>query len=172
MFQCTFGRSSPPGRHGRQPDGSASPRLDYAEVARKLSFELGYYECRKAEDFDSVFAAMRAWGAHAVIVDPAQLPWDERDRIARLALQARLPGIFGQFNDAVPGELLVYAPDLGELYSKAAGYVGRILNGARPADMPVETPRVLRLVIHQGTARAIGVTIPRSLLTLADQVVE
>ena len=115
---------------------------------------------------------MRAWGAHAVIVDPAQLSYDERVRIARLALQARLPGIFGQNNDAVPGELLVYAPDFGELHAQAAGYVGRILNGARPADLPVEMPRVLKLVIHLGTARALGVTIPRALLTLADQLVE
>ncbi len=94
-----------------------------------------------------------------------------RNRLADLALQSRLPAIcvFPQFADA--GGLMGYGPDLVDLFRQAASYVDRVLKGARSADLPIQRPTVIKLAVNMKTAKALGLTIPPSLLARADQVI-
>ena len=152
--------------------GEFRPEPYYSQVANALGFELGYYECRAPEDFDAVFAALARWKAQAVIVEPAALSALERDRIAELAVRAKLPTFFSIGFNARAGGLLSYGPSFFELYDQAVVYVDRILRGARPADLPVEMPRKLELVVNLKTARSLGLTVPQSILLGADAVIE
>jgi putative ABC transport system substrate-binding protein len=152
--------------------GEFRPEPYYAQVAHTLGFELGYYECRTPEDFDTVFAALVRWHAQAVIVEPAALSGLQGVHIADLAIQAKLPTLFSVSYNARAGGLLSYGPDLFRTYDQAVVYVDRILRGARPADLPVEMPNKLELIVNQKTARALGLTIPRSILLGADTVLE
>lgn len=150
--------------------GEFRPEPYYQQVARSLGFELGYYECRKVEDFDSVFGEMRAWGAQAVIVEPASL--SGYPRVARLAMQSRIPSFFSLGLNVATGGLLSYGPFLANMLEQTVAYVDRILRGARPEDLPVEMPNRLELLINQKTAKALGIAIPQSILLQADRVIE
>jgi putative ABC transport system substrate-binding protein len=153
--------------------GYFRPEPYYQKVARNLGFELGYYECRKVEDFEPAFAAMRAWGAQALIVEPAALTaLGPAQRIAHLNTQSRLPSFFSVGGNVQLGGLLSYGPVLSSVYEETVSYVDRILRGARPSDLPVEMPSKLELVVNQKTAQALGLTIPPSLLLQADRVIE
>jgi putative ABC transport system substrate-binding protein len=93
-------------------------------------------------------------------------------RIIAFARNQRLPAVYTQSNWAVQGGLVEYAPNQREMFRQAAGYVDRILRGARPADLPIQQPTKYQLVINLKTAKALGLTIPPSLLQRADQVIE
>lgn len=141
-------------------------------AARSLGLQLQLVEARGPGDFDGAFAAMareRA-GAVFVVTDPAFVA--HRAWVADLAARYRLPSIFTQREDAAAGGLMSYGPRLSDLYRRAATYVDKILKGTRPADLPVEEPTNFELVINLRTARALGLTIPQSLLHRADQVIE
>jgi putative ABC transport system substrate-binding protein len=97
---------------------------------------------------------------------------NNRALIVRLAAQHRLPGVYGSRVIAEAGGLASYATAIPELYRQAAGYVDRILRGAKPADLPVQTPTKYELVLNLKTARVLGLTIPPTLLALADEVIE
>jgi putative ABC transport system substrate-binding protein len=105
-----------------------------------------------------------------VLADAAFLP--HRARLADLSAKHRLPTmhILGEFAKA--GGLMAYGPNLADLWRRGAGYVDRLLRGATPADLPVEQPTKFELIINLKTARALGLTIPQSLLLRADQVIE
>src|SRR5262249_31177588 len=105
-----------------------------------------------------------------VIMDPLTLR--HRDHIVRLAAQSRLPGIYGFSEFARAGGLLTYGPSVPDQARRAAVYVDKILQGAQPADLPVEQPTKFQLVITLKPAKALGLTIPPSLLLRADQVIE
>lgn len=150
--------------------GEFRPEPYYAKISKSLGFDLGYYECRKADDFESVFDAMGKWRAHAVIVEPAGLTYDERVRIAELAKKRGLPSFYSLPSNVQAGGLLSYGPVQSVFPVRAAEYIDRILRGARPADLPVEIPNMLELVVNMRTARALGVTIPRTIIP--DQVIE
>ena len=94
-----------------------------------------------------------------------------RQQVADLALQHRLPAIHGLKEYAQAGLLMTYGADLADLYRRAAGYVDRIVKGAKPGDLPVEQPTKFDLVINLSTAKALGLAIPQSLLLRADEVV-
>jgi putative ABC transport system substrate-binding protein len=94
------------------------------------------------------------------------------DLIVMLAAQHKLPAVYGNRFPVTGGGLLSYAPDLVGLYRRAAGYVDRILKGAKPADLPVQAPVKYELVINMKTAKALGLTVPDKLLALADEVIE
>jgi len=96
----------------------------------------------------------------------------ERRQIAELALKARLPTAFARSENVEAGGLISYGPKLTELFRQAALYVDKILKGAKPADLPVEQPTKFELVINMKTAKALGLTLPPSLLLRADQVIE
>ena len=92
--------------------------------------------------------------------------------MANLAAKNRLPAIYELSGFAEAGGLINYGPNLHELFRRAAGYVDRILKGARPADLPVQQPTQFELVINLRTAKALGLTIPQSLLMRADKVIQ
>jgi putative ABC transport system substrate-binding protein len=152
--------------------GEFTPKPYYAKVARSLGFEFGYYECRKSDELEPIFAAIRQWRAHGVIVEPAHLSWLEAPRIAALARQARLPSFNGFTRSAVEGGLLGYSPFVQELHEEAFTYVDRIFRGAKASDMPVVMPRTLELSVNLKTAKLLGLTIPQSVLVRADRVIE
>jgi len=150
--------------------------LDYKETesaARSLHLKLQSVELSRIEDLDRSFAAITAERTEALVV-PAINPvmFSNRSQIAALAQKHRLPTIFGAKEYADAGGLMAYGPNASDLWRNAASYVDRILKGARPAYLPVEQPTKFELVINLKTAKALGLTIPPSLLARADQVIE
>jgi len=105
-----------------------------------------------------------------VLTDP--MLWLHRQRLAHLAAKHRLPTMHGLREYAESGSLMAYGVDLAGVVRRAAFYIDRILKGAKPADLPVEQPTKFELVINLKTAKALGLTIPETLLQRADQVIE
>jgi putative ABC transport system substrate-binding protein len=97
---------------------------------------------------------------------------DQRRTIVDLAARHRLPAVYGEREFVEVGGLMFYGASLAEMYRRSAVYVDRVLKGARPADLPIEQPTKFELIVNQKTARSIGVSLPRSLLLRADQIVE
>ena len=114
---------------------------------------------------------MKRAGATVVIVQPSPFTFRERDRVIASAMTRGLATIFAFRDAARAGALIVYGPDYADLNRRAASYLARILNGTKPGDLPVEQPTKFELLINQRTAKALGLTIPRSLLLQADQVI-
>ncbi len=123
-------------------------------------------------EIDKAFETAKKWRADALIALDEALIFANRTRIIALAARHRLPAMYGyrEFPDA--GGLMAYGPNRYEMYRRAATYVDKILKGAKPADLPVEQPTKFELVVNMKTAKAIGLTIPQSLLLRADQVIE
>jgi putative tryptophan/tyrosine transport system substrate-binding protein len=141
-------------------------------AAETLSLKLKVLETRRADDFDAAFQAAANEEARAVILLPAPVMGSNRKRIADLALRHGLPTMF--FSDVLPkaGGLLSYGVSLVAIYRRAAYYVDRILKGTNPADLPVEQPAKFELIINLKTAKALGLTIPETLLATADEVIQ
>jgi ABC-type uncharacterized transport system substrate-binding protein len=145
---------------------------DYKRASRALGLELETFEIRIAGDFDAAFTRIRQSRAEGVTFIPAILFWHQRVRIADLAIKHRLPLVAESRPQAEAGALLAYNNNRREMYRQVAMYVDRILRGAKPADLPVQEPSKFDLIINLKTAKAIGLTIPPSLLLRADQVIE
>ena len=141
-------------------------------AADKLHLRLTIAEARARDELDAAFTAMHREHAGAVLVLGDGMFWTQRARIAELALARQLPSMFMNSEHVEVGGLLAYAANSVEPYRRAANYVDRILKGARPADLPVEEPTKFDLTINLKTAKALGLTIPPSLLLRADQVIE
>jgi putative ABC transport system substrate-binding protein len=141
-------------------------------VVRVMRLQLQSLAFRQADDFAASFEAARNQRAQALALLSAPSVFLNLKRLADLALQHRLPAIciFPQFAEG--GGLMGYGPNLTDLFRQAAKYVDRILKGVRPASLPVQRPVAFRLVINLKTAKALGLTIPPSLLARADQVIE
>ena len=142
-------------------------------AARGLGLQLHAAELRRAEELDTAFAAMTKADANALIVlaEP-RLINTLRGRIVNLAAKSRLPAMYNWRTDVDAGGLMSYGPSQPEQDRSLAVYVDKILKGAKPADLPVEQPTKFELVINLKTAKALGLTIPQSLLLRADQVIE
>jgi putative ABC transport system substrate-binding protein len=154
------------------------PSLDPAPLkaaeaaARTVNVLLQPVSVRRPADFDQALRAATAQRAGAImVIQSPMLDVHDRD-IAGLAAQRRLPSIalFRRFTES--GGLVSYGPDLNALFEQAAHYVDRILKGAKPGDLPIERPARFELVINMKTAKALGLTIPPSLLLRADQIIE
>ena len=143
-----------------------------ANALEFLRVTIDYVDVREPHDLPQAFVAARALRPGAMIVGPDALFFHERDRIIAFARAARLPAMypFRDFVDA--GGLMSYSISAIEAYRSAARYVDRILKGAKPAELPVEQPTRLELVINMKTAKTLGLTIPASLLLRADHLVE
>jgi hypothetical protein len=142
------------------------------DAARNLGMTLRAVDARKPEDLESAFAELASWGAQAVFVFGSPMIFGKREQIVALARQWRLPPIY-VFRMAVEsGRLTSYGVSTADLYLRAAGFVDKILRGANPARMPVELPTRYELVINLKAAKALGFTIPRSLLLRADEVIQ
>jgi putative ABC transport system substrate-binding protein len=125
---------------------------------------------QQPEEFDGAFAAIRAAQVDALHVIQDHLLFSQRTRIVDFAAQARLPAIYMYREWAAAGGLLAYGASLQEVHRRAAELVDKILKGAKPADLPVEQVMRLHLVLNLKTATALGVTLPPSILLLADEV--
>jgi putative tryptophan/tyrosine transport system substrate-binding protein len=141
-------------------------------AAQALGIELQFVEARRPEDFDSAFASLTKIQPGALVVLPASIMTRHAERIAKLALNSRMPAIsyFREFPAA--GGLMSYGPNLGDLSRRAAFYVDKILKGIKPANLPVEQPTKFELVINLTTAKALGLTVPSTILAGADEVIE
>jgi ABC-type uncharacterized transport system substrate-binding protein len=154
--------------------GTPSAVLDMREVqaaARMLGFEVATLEIRRAEDIAPAFEALKGH-ADALYVCGDSLVFTHRIRINTLALAARLSTIHDHGEYVEAGGLMSYGPTFPDLYGRAGDYVDKILRGAKPADLPVEQPTKFNLVINLITAKALGLTVPPTLLARADEVIE
>jgi ABC-type uncharacterized transport system substrate-binding protein len=150
-----------------------APQLKAAEeAARTLGVRLHIVEARSAGQLESAFASIARERADAVLVLVDAALANSAERIAALALRHRLPVVYGLPAHARAGGLLAYGVELGDLYRRAATYVDKILKGARPADLPVEQPTKFELVVNMKTAKALGVSMPPTVLLRADTVIE
>ena len=140
-------------------------------AARVLDVQLYPVEVRAPYPFDHTFATMAEAHADALITRPSAVFWDRRTQIVDLAAQMQLPGIFPEREFAEAGGLMAYGPSVTANFRRAATYVDKILKGAKPAELPVEQPMQFELVINLKTAKALGLTIPPTLLFLADEVI-
>ena len=153
------------------PSGQFSLKETQA-ASEALAVKLQILETRDIDAFAGAFQAATRAGAAAVVLLPAPVMSRNAGRIASLAMRSRLPTLFYSDDSVKAGGLISYGPSLIATYRRAAYYVDRILKGANPADLPVEQPTKFDLVINLTTAKAIGLTIPESFLTLADEVIE
>jgi len=152
--------------------GSA-PQLREAEaMGRTLKVQLQVLEARGPKEIDSAFNAMTRERAGAVLILADAIFTNQRKQIAELSLKRRLPSVYGVSEYAKAGGLLEYSVDHLYLEERAAIYVDKILKGAKPGELPVEQPTKFDLVINLKTAKALGLTLPPSLLARADQVIE
>jgi len=141
-------------------------------AAESLKLQLKTVEAGAPNELEGAFSAIARERVSALLVLADGMFWAERTRIANLALKHQLPSMFGNTEHAEAGGLMSYAPSSVEPYRRAASYVDKILKGAKPADLPVEQPTKFELVINLKTARALGLTIPQTLLLRADQLIE
>src|SRR5262249_17830940 len=153
---------------------SASPRTreDFDQIARRRGLTIIRANVRRPEDLDAAFATLTRARVEALIVAVTPALMGQRDRVAKLALQNRLPTISYGRVMVEAGLLMSYSPNVADLVQKAADYVDRILKGAKPADLPVTQPTAFTLVIGMKTAKALDLAIPASLLQRADQIIE
>jgi ABC-type uncharacterized transport system substrate-binding protein len=142
-------------------------------AARALGLHLHVVEVRRVDELDTAFAAMTRAGADAVLgIEEALLLNSERGQVvADLATQSRLPMMYSWREWVVAGCLMSYGPSRPEVLRRAATYVDKLLKGAKPADLPVEQSTKFELVINLKTAKALGITIPPTLLFMADEVI-
>jgi len=141
-------------------------------AARTLRVRLQPIDVRTPKDIESAFATMTKERAEALIPLDAPFTFAQRRRIADLAVQHRLPTVFPNRQFSEVGALMSYGPNFADLFRRGATYVDKILKGAKPADLPVEQPTTFELVINLKTAKALGLTIPPSLLQRADEVIQ
>jgi ABC-type uncharacterized transport system substrate-binding protein len=146
----------------RQAEGSA----------RGLGVQLQILDARTPSEIDTAFATMSSRRVDGILVLRDAVFRAQRTQITTLAAKNRLPAVYGLREEAEAGGLIAYGASVPQLYRRAAAYVDKILKGAKPADLPIEQPTTFELVINLKTAKALGLTIPPSLLQRADQVIE
>jgi len=150
---------------------SNANQLKGAQVAaRTLGVQLMPVSVQEPNDFDSAFTTVR--GTDGVLMLESPFFTTHRARLAELALRSRLPAVYGQKEYVEAGGLISYGTDFQDLWRRAATYVDKIFKGVSPGDLPIEQPTKFELFINLKTAKALGLTIPPSLLQRADQVIE
>jgi putative ABC transport system substrate-binding protein len=151
---------------------AAAKELAASQIAcRTLGLEATALELRQADDIPAAFDSLHG-NAEALYAVSEALVNSNHTRIATLALGAHLPTIFGTTDLMEAGGLMAYGPNLPAMFRRAADYVDKILRGTKPGDIPVEQPTAFELVINLNTAKALGLTVPPTLLAIADQVIE
>jgi putative ABC transport system substrate-binding protein len=145
---------------------------EYEAAGRALELRVQFVEVRGADDLGRAFAAMARDRVDALVAPGDILLFTERQRVAALAREHRLPGIYSLREFTEAGGLMSYSARISEQFRRAAVYVDKILRGASPATLPVESPSQYELVINLKTARTLGITIPKALLIRADDVIQ
>jgi putative ABC transport system substrate-binding protein len=169
------GNPPPPGRVADESSlvrssGSVSPEAHTMAAALRLTLVPATVD--GPEQLAPAFATLRQQQVDGVFVRSTGFTYAHRKRIADLAIQHRFPSICGMPEVAHAGGLMAYGVSIADLYRRAAGYVDKILKGAKPADLPIERAEKFDLVINLKTAKALGLTIPPSVLARADEVIQ
>jgi len=142
------------------------------EAARALGLTVQTYRVQAAEELEGIFTAMTKARAEALVVDSSAFLYFHRQRLVELAGKSRLPAIFSDRDFVEAGGLMSFWANEPAIWRRAGFYVDKILKGTKPADLPVEQPTKFDLVINLKTAKALGLTIPQSLLMRADEVIQ
>jgi putative ABC transport system substrate-binding protein len=150
---------------------SAAVLREVESASRTLGLTLHEIEVQQPIELDSAFARMTAWRAQALLVLPHPMFLAQRTRLAELAVKHRLPSAYHLKEFVGVGGLMSYGPDVADMSRRAAGYVDKILRGAKPGELPVEQPTRFELVINLKTAKALALKVPQSLLQQADKVI-
>jgi putative ABC transport system substrate-binding protein len=153
---------------------SHGPTMKAAEIAAAtLGVGLHVILVRTVEEFEPAFSALVGAGVQAVFVPATSLTVRSRpELLGELAIRHRMPSMFGARENVVAGGLMSLAPDPRVLNRRAAAYVDKIFKGAKPADLPVEQASVYELILNQSAAKALGMTLPASVLARADEIIE
>ena len=138
----------------------------------KVGVKILRVDARTPPEIDDAFSWARQQNAGALMMWTEPFFLQQKNQIAELAMKHRLPAMGGDRIYSEAGALMSYGPNIADQYRRAATYVDRILKGAKPAELPVEQPTKFELVINRKTARALGLTIPQTLLLSADKVIE
>jgi len=155
--------------------GNRTHELELKEVqtaAYALGLTIQSWEVQGTDDFDRVLAAMGKQRSDGLYVPGGPVMRENEKRTAGFALKNRLPSMYNRREAVAAGGLMSYGADLVDSYRRVAYYVDRILKGAKPADLPVEQPTKVELVINLKTAKQIGLTIPQKVLARADKVIK
>lgn len=146
---------------------------DHESAAKNIGIQLHVESVHRFEEIEAALTAMSKARSAAVIVQPSLAsPAARASQIATLALRHRLLAVSPSAEFADSGGIMSYGPSFGDMHRRAAGYVDKILKGAKPADLPVEQPTKFEMVINMKTAKALGITIPQSILVRADRVIQ
>jgi ABC-type uncharacterized transport system substrate-binding protein len=152
--------------------GTAPTMADLQRAAPALGIRVIQVDVLTPDDFERAFATMVREGADGILVAPEQLVFTQRHRIAAFAEKHRLPSAYTSVRFMDAGGLMAMAPSLADFSRRLASYIDRLLKGAKAGDLPVEQPSKFELVINAKTAKAIGLTLPQSLLQRADRIIE
>jgi len=147
-------------------------RPDLERARQQMGLPLLILEASTESDLKKVFEVAAKEGIEALVVSNDGFFTSRRTQIIQLAAQHKLPAIYGTREFAVAGGLMSYGPNIGDAYRQVGEYVGRVLMGAKPADMPVQQPTRFDLAINLKTAKALGIEVPPTLLARADEVIE
>jgi len=142
------------------------------EAARTLGLTLAPAEVKVPDGLETTFASIRRTHVNAIVLGGGSIFWANRQKIIDFAAKEHLPAMYWDRIFAESGGLMSYGADYADLDRRTAIYVDKILRGAKPADLPIELPTKFELVINLKTAKALGLTIPPSLLVRADEVIE
>jgi len=161
----------------RVPPSATVPRVASYENAlesgaKALGLLVRLWPLQGPDDIDRAFTAIVREGFRALDVPYVPVTWIHRRQILELAVRHRLPAIYSHRTYALDGGLMAYGEDEREVPQRLAVYLDKILRGAKPADLPIEQPTKFELVINLKTAKALGLTIPPSLLLRADQIID
>jgi putative ABC transport system substrate-binding protein len=158
-------------RRANIPSGSAEFAAIQA-VAQSLGVEVSPFSIRDTGDMERIATAFPRSASGGLIVLPSASAWAHRDLIIAFAAQHKFPAVYAYRVNVTAGGLISYGPDSVDQFRQAAGYVDRILKGEKPADLPVQAPTKYELAINLKTAKALGLTVPSSLVSTADAVIE
>ena len=156
------------------PNSGGTERVigDVQDVARAKGVQLPILNASSDGEIDAAFATLPQLHAEALIVSNDAFFFSRRDQFVALATRHAVPAIYGWHDTAASGGLISYGADIGAVYRQVGSYAGKILKGAKPADLPVQQPTKFELVINMKAAKALGLTVPQSILARADEVIE
>ncbi len=155
-----------------RPGGSHDLGRDTEDAARALGLALQLYEVRAPEELEGAFTAMTKARAEALLVEDWAFVWAHAQRIVALSAKSRLPVMYPGRAFVEAGGLMSYAVNLSDIFRRVGFYVDKIFHGANPGDLPVQEPTKFELIVNLKTAKALGLTIPQSLLMRADEVIQ